>query len=51
MKLVLASLYKELIYKKRYLANTLTTMILFCVIFVVLLCGYSAILSPIMHGQ
>lgn len=43
MKLILASLYKELIYKKRYLANTLTTMILFCVIFVVLLCGYSAI--------
>ncbi|HBI55246.1 MAG TPA: hypothetical protein DDY38_00215 [Firmicutes bacterium] len=52
MKLILACLYKELIYKKRYLVNTVITMILFCVIFIILIGGYSAISgSPFQFGE
>lgn len=43
MRLLYASLYKELINKKRYLASTFFTMILFCAIFLVIILGYSAI--------
>ena len=39
MNLILAAFYKELIYKKRYLINTIFSMIMFCVIFALLMLG------------
>ena len=42
MKILYAVLYKELIYKRRYLLNTLFQMLLFCVIFITLFKGLSA---------
>lgn len=52
MKLILASLYKELIYKKRYLVNTVITIILFCIIFLIFIGGYTAIAStPFQFGE
>lgn len=48
MRLIIAAVYKELIYKKRYLANTIISMIMFCVIFIALITGYSAISG---HGS
>lgn len=43
MRLIIAAVYKELIYKKRYLANTIISMVMFCAIFIALITGYSAI--------
>lgn len=50
--ILLASLYKQYNYHKRYLVNTLFSIVLYTVIFVALIYGYSALsATPLQYGS
>lgn len=54
MNLIFAAFYKEIINKKRYLLNTIFSMIMFCVIFALLILGAVTVAgdnSPLQFGS